>query len=109
MKKNTGSIVFFFILTGINCFPLFSQNSLYTPIEFEQAYKNGTRSFYGKPGKNYWQNSANYVIEAEVVPEESLLRGKESITYFNNSPDTLNSLVIQLFQDMYKQVKFAVN
>ena len=29
---------------------------LYMPRDIKAAYKNGTRSMDGKPGKNYWQN-----------------------------------------------------
>jgi len=103
MKKIRNPLIWMIFITGVSVQLSYSQNTLYIPIEFEQAYKSGTRNYNGKPGKNYWQNSANYEIEAEIIPEKSLLRGKESITYYNNSPDTLHSLVIQLFQDMYKK------
>ena len=103
MKKNINSSIWIIFITGVSIHLSFAQNTLYTPLEFEQAYNRGTRSYDGKPGKNYWQNSANYEIEVEVIPEKSMLRGRESITYFNNSPDTLHSAVIQLFQDMYKK------
>ncbi len=81
----------------------YSQKVLYTPLEFQQAYENETRSYDGKPGKNYWQNYAEYSIEAEVIPEKSILQGKEDILFYNNSPDTLWTIVVQLHQDMYKK------
>ncbi len=43
----------------------------------------------GKPGKNYWENHANYNIQVNFDPATQLLRGHETITYENNSPDTL--------------------
>jgi hypothetical protein len=91
------------ILSFISIHFSYSQKGLYTPLEFQQAYKKGTRSYDGKPGKNYWQNYAEYSIEAEVIPEISILQGKEDIIFHNNSPDTLYSIVFQLFQDMYKK------
>jgi hypothetical protein len=45
---------------------IYSQINLYMPIEFQNAYKNGTRAYDGNPGKNYWLNTSAYTIEAEV-------------------------------------------
>jgi hypothetical protein len=81
----------------------FSQNNLYTPLEFKNAYEKGTRSMDGMPGKSYWQNFATYEIQAEVFPVLNILKGNEEIVYFNNSPDTLHSITLQLHQDMYKK------
>jgi hypothetical protein len=80
-----------------------SQKNLYTPLEFKEAYEKGSRSMDGMPGKSYWQNFAIYEIQAEVFPALSILKGKEEIVYFNNSPDTLHSITLQLHQDMYKK------
>ena len=90
------SIIWTIFLSCVLVHLSFSQNDLYTPLEFEQAYRNGTRAYDGKPGENYWQNSADYEIEAEIIPENSRLIGKEEITFFNNSPDTLNTIVFQI-------------
>jgi len=82
---------------------IYSQNNLYTPLEFQKAYEKKTRAITGKPGQNYWQNFATYTIQAEVFPALSILKGQEQIKYSNNSPDTLNSITMQLYQDMYKR------
>ncbi len=58
---------------------------------------------FTKPGLNYWHNRADYDIEAEILPENSILKGEEKVVFHNNSPDTLYSIVFQLFQDMYKK------
>jgi hypothetical protein len=76
---------------------------LYTPLEFQRAYKKGTRSFDGKPGENYWVNRSAYKIEAKINPETKELNGNAKITYSNNSPDSLRGVVIRLYQDMYKK------
>ena len=67
-----------------------------------KAYHKGTRSISGMPGPNYWQNRAEYVIEAELNHKESQLNGMETIWYFNNSPDTLKRIVVRLYQDIYR-------
>lgn len=82
--------------------PIKAQSSLYMPLDIKKAYTNGTRNFDGTPGKNYWQNSADYKINVQVFPKVKLLKGNETITYFNNSPDTLKELVFRLYQNIYQ-------
>ena len=73
------------------------------PLEIAKAYQKGTRLNNGAPGPNYWQNYSKYTINAELFTDESRLEGNESIMYFNNSPDTLKTIVIRLYPDIYKK------
>jgi hypothetical protein len=57
----------------------------------------------GKPGPDYWQNHAQYQIEAKFDPSDGRVSGKESIIYHNQSPDSLSRIVIKLLQDLYKE------
>lgn len=57
---------------------------------------NSYRTASGAPGHEYWQQRANYEIEAELDEEAQLLRGSELITYTNHSPDVLDYLWLQL-------------
>ncbi len=89
------------ILLIIFSVKLNAQNpEIYLPKEFRTALKNETRSLTGKPGPNYWQNTSNYEIDAEVFPDSNLLAGSVKITYFNNSPDTLYKLIVRLYQNI---------
>jgi hypothetical protein len=81
--------------------PLFSQD-LYIPRDISNAYKKGTRSMDGMPGKNYWQNTARYNIQLTVMPPGRNVKGKETIVYFNNSNDTIRNPVIKLFLNIHK-------
>ena len=72
------------------------------PRNIRQAYENGTRAYDGKPGEKYWQNHADYSIDVTLVPAKNLIKGREEVTYYNESPDTLNQLVIHLFPDLFK-------
>ena len=82
----------------------FSQsNSLFLPINFQQAYKKATRSYGGKPGANYWQNKSEYKIKAELEPAERKLTGEETVEYYNNSPDTLKQIILRLYPDLYRK------
>ncbi len=81
---------------------VFSQSNLFIPTNIQKAYENETRSLDGKPGKNYWINSADYNIKVSVDPSTRLVKGTEHITYSNNSPDTLKEIVLRLYQNFNK-------
>ena len=79
-----------------------TSTALYIPRDVQQAYKNGTRSPDGRPGRNYWQNRARYNIAITALPPDRNIRGSEEITYYNNSPDTLANPVIRLYLNIHK-------
>jgi hypothetical protein len=90
-------------LTILFSFQLFSQEKLFIPRNIQTAYEKGTRSPDGKPGAEYWQNSAEYKIEVEVDPSTYLINGSEEITYYNNSPDTLKRIILRLYPNVFKK------
>ena len=96
------SLITSFLIIVFIALPSLSSD-LKKPKELKKAYNNQTRSYNGKPGKNYWQNFSEYNIKAEIEPKTRLLTGSEKIVYFNNSPDTLKNIVLKLYQDMYKK------
>ena len=57
---------------------------------------NAYRAASGAPGHAYWQQRADYDIDATLDEAKNQLRGKETITYHNNSPDRLTYLWLQL-------------
>lgn len=63
---------------------------------------NAVRSASGKPGSAYWQNQANYTINASFDVESHRLTANVKIQYTNNSPDQLNFLWLQLDQNTLK-------
>ncbi len=50
---------------------------------------NRFRTGSGRPGPDYWQQRADYRIDATLDPAADELRGRETITYANRSPDAL--------------------
>jgi hypothetical protein len=64
---------------------------------------NRYRSADGAPGPDYWQNRADYEIHAHLDTVTHGLQGREVITYTNNSPAALDSLWVQLDQNMYRE------
>lgn len=58
------------------------------------------RTASGAPGSKYWQQRADYKIEAELDDSNQRLTGSETITYYNNSPDPLDYIWIQLDENV---------
>jgi len=77
-------------------------NPIEVPNSYSAAVENGTRTKEGKPGANYWINSASYNISLKLFPDQKRVEAKEAIVYVNNSPDTLNNLVVNLNLNLHK-------
>jgi hypothetical protein len=60
---------------------------------------NVYRTASGAPGHEYWQQKADYEIEVELNDANQSIRGKEKVTYYNQSPDPLAYLWVQLDQN----------
>ncbi|MEM8901912.1 MAG: M1 family metallopeptidase, partial [Bacteroidota bacterium] len=69
-------------------------------LEYELRDPNQYRTASGAPGPDYWQNTADYVIEVTLDDENRKITGSETITYTNNSPDPLTYLWLQLDQNV---------
>lgn len=59
------------------------------------------RTASGAPGHSYWQQQADYEINMEINDENQTLQGSEKITYYNNSPDKLSYLWLQLDANLF--------
>jgi hypothetical protein len=97
MKRTALSIV----LLYFTCTAAFCQS--FIPYHILRAVEEGTRTLNGKPGKNYFQNSANYQIQVNLNPATGEVKGDADIVYFNNSRDSLGFLVFRLYQNVYKR------
>lgn len=96
---------------------LYSQNIQNNPgsnhgNKFEQLgtilpTPNVYRTASGAPGQAYWQQRADYDIEAYLDEDKRNLKGSETITYYNNSPDDLDYLWLQLDENQQSSVKNA--
>jgi len=80
-----------------------AQSILQPPLNIVNGYNKGTRSYTGKPGTQYWQNTADYNIKINFEPNSRNLSGTVDIDYTNNSPDTLNELQFKLYPNFYKK------
>ena len=68
---------------------------------------NEYRTASGAPGPKYWQQRADYDIKCEMDEANLKLKGSETITYFNNSPDVLTYLWLQLDENEHSTVNNA--
>jgi hypothetical protein len=81
------------------------QSGHYNQSKFKQLYEefstpNTYRSASGTPGPDYYQQQADYVMNIELDDKNARLYGEETISYYNNSPDDLEFLWVQLDQNV---------
>ncbi|MDO8999114.1 MAG: M1 family metallopeptidase [Bacteroidota bacterium] len=104
-KTIFGSILIFFSQI------FFSQNIQNNPQsnhgnKFEQLgtilpTPNECRTASGAPGGKYWQQRADYDIDAKLDEKNLSIVGTETVTYYNNSPDNLNYIWLQLDENQH--------
>ncbi len=71
------------------------------------ATPNEARTASGAPGNQYWQQRCDYKISCQLDEPNRKLHGKETLTYFNNSPDVLSYLWLQLDENQHSSVNNA--
>ena len=92
--------IFFFCLMSYVDAQENLNNSKFKQLKEELPTPNVYRTASGAPGHEYYQQKADYEINVELDEEKNIIRGKETITYTNRSPDILNYLWIQLDQNV---------
>ncbi|SIS98479.1 hypothetical protein SAMN05421761_11079 [Belliella pelovolcani] len=71
----------------------------------EFGYRQGSayRTASGKPGPSYWQNKSDYSINVELDEENHLIKGSLTLTYTNNSPESLDFIWLYLEQNRFTE------
>ena len=110
-------VLFACSLSLLSCGFLLAQNAQNNPgsnhaNKFEQLgtilpTPNEYRTASGAPGTKYWQQRVDYDIKCELDEANFKLKGSETITYFNNSPDVLTYLWLQLDENQHSTVNNA--
>jgi hypothetical protein len=77
-----------------------TNNNKFKQLDDQLATPNTYRTASGAPGHDYWQQKADYKISIKLDDEQKRIYGKETITYYNQSPDVLNYLWLQLDQNI---------
>ena len=63
---------------------------------------NPYRAATGEPGPAYWQNRADYTIDAVLDDAHHLIKGTMTLSYTNHSPHSLPYIWLQLDQNAFK-------
>jgi len=74
--------------------------SIFAPLNLRHG--NFFRSGSGAPGKDYWQQKADYDLRATLDTATKTLHGTETLRYTNRSPDTLTFVWLQVEQNAFK-------
>jgi len=105
MKKFFG-LVFFATLASFLSAQASAQTIEQLNDKFQQLGEhlptpNVYRTASGAPGHKYWQQQADYKIDVSLDDEKQRLTGSAKIKYYNNSPDSLRYLWVQLDQNRF--------
>ena len=84
-----------------NTGPVYDARTLFNPSFIEQL-STPTRTAGGQPGAAYWQNAADYQINARLDEKAARVTATVAITYTNNSPDNLDFVWLQVDQNLYR-------
>ena len=80
-----------------------SNTNKFKQLKEELPTPNSYRTASGAPGRDYYQQKVDYIMDIELDDENKKIYGEEEITYTNNSPDELSYLWIQLDQNIRKK------
>ena len=83
--------------------PNYKANDRFEQLGTVLPTPNNYRAASGAPGREYWQVRADYDIKAELDDDKRKITGSETITFFNNSPDELKYIWLQLEQNLFKK------
>ncbi|HLO43257.1 MAG TPA: M1 family metallopeptidase [Leadbetterella sp.] len=81
----------------------YNANSLFEQMGTTLPTPNTYRTASGAPGKEYWQQKADYDIKVELDDDKQRITATEKITYYNVSPDALTYLWLQLDQNNFNE------
>src|SRR4051794_14587496 len=112
MKKNNvkGLLFLLGIVTAIYADAQtsnYDQHEAFAPM-FYPMYGDEVRAADGTPGPKYWQNRADYNIDAKLDDSLQSITATVQITYTNNSPQTLPFVWLQVDQNIYDLQSRAV-
>jgi hypothetical protein len=78
----------------------YDYHALFSPL-FYTTNGNEYRAANGEPGPAYWQNKADYIIDAALDDAKNEVKGTIVLTYKNNSPQHLPYIWLQLDQNLF--------
>jgi hypothetical protein len=76
-----------------------TNNAVFAPLDLPTP--NAYRAANGEPGPAYWQNRADYEIEAALDSTDHRVTGTVTLRYTNHSPQALDHLWVHLEQNFF--------
>lgn len=76
----------------------------FDPEHPPNTYRNADNPHYWRnrpPHPGYWQQDVHYLIKARLDDATDVLEAELSLTYWNNSPDTLREVYFHLTQEAF--------
>jgi hypothetical protein len=105
MMKHYLSFLLLFVLIGTT-----SNGQTYSFPK--NTYRDPANKYYWQnrsPRKDYWQQDVYYKITASLNDTKDIIDGDESLTYWNNSPDTLNYVFFHLYSNAQNKDSYYSN
>ncbi|MBX2924124.1 MAG: M1 family metallopeptidase [Chitinophagaceae bacterium] len=102
--------IFFFVVLLTTCLSVKAQHlnnpgsnhgNRFEQLSYLLPTPNEYRTASGAPGAKYWQQRADYDITCTLDEANLKLTGSETITYYNNSPDALQYIWLQLDENIH--------
>ena len=108
-RRNYTTTVFILILFSLK---VFGQTASYDPLHPPNTFRNAGNPYYWKnklPYEGYWQQDVYYRIKANIDERTNIVDGELSLTYWNNSPDTLHEVFFHLYQNAFQPGSYYDN
>src|SRR5581483_5758130 len=105
MNKNTAT---FILLLIFSCTVSIAQTYTFP----KNTYRDPSNTYYWQnrsPRKDYWQQDVYYKIIASLNDDKDVVDGDETLTYWNNSPDTLNYVFFHLYSNAQNKDSYYSN
>ncbi len=100
------NLILIVIFMMIISFRSFSQSTVaYDPLNPPNTFRNEDNPHYWKnrpPSSSYWQQDVHYEIKATIDEKTDIITASQKLTYWNNSPDTLDFVFFHLYQNSFQ-------
>lgn len=94
-------LVFFQTFTTLAQKVISNNQNDFNPVLYRQG--SPYRAAQGEPGNQYWQNQADYHIQATLDDEKNTITGQIILTYHNNSPYHLDYIWMYVEQNRFTE------
>lgn len=103
MKRASFLVIMLLFVTSIVSAQSKGPDNKFAQLKQELPTPNVYRTASGAPGPDYYQQRVDYKMDIVLDEEKLTLTGNERVTYYNNSPQKLTYLWMQLDQNVREQ------